>query len=195
MIVEIMMTKKLPRITFLIVLLTASLACSISAGGPDYPETSIPVSPEEVVSMQEQIEQAWIEGAESGIVSFQISETQLTSYISQKLLEQPAPPISEPQILLRDGQMQLYGKVTSGMVTANILIAMMVSVDETNGQPKIEIASADLGPIPAPEGLNNAISAMIGEAFTGSLGPVATGFRLEGITIADGIMTLSGRIK
>lgn len=189
------MTKKLSILFTLVVLLAASLACNISAGGPDFPESAIPVNPQEVTSMQEQIEQALIAGAESGIVTFQITESQLTSYVSQKLAEQPNPPISEPQILLRDGQMQLYGKVSSGMVTANILIAMTVGVDEITGLPKIEIASADLGPIPAPEGLNAAISAMIGEAFTGSLGPVATGFRLESISIADGIITLTGRIK
>jgi hypothetical protein len=34
-----------------------------------------------------------------------------------------------------------------------------------------------------------------GEAFTGSFGPVATGLRIETITIADGIMTLTGRIR
>ena len=68
-------------------------------------------------------------------------------------------------------------------------------MDEVTGQPKIEIASADFGPIPAPEGVNSAVSAIIDEVFTGSLGPVAVGFRLESITIADGVMTLTGRIK
>jgi hypothetical protein len=59
----------------------------------------------------------------------------------------------------------------------------------------MEVVSTDFGPFPAPEGLNSAISAMVAEAYTGSLGPMATGFRLESITIADGSMTLSGRIK
>jgi hypothetical protein len=43
--------------------------------------------------------------------------------------------------------------------------------------------------------LNEAISAVIDEAYTGTLGPVATGIRLETVTIADGAMTLSGRVK
>ena len=145
--------------------------------------------------MQTQIEQAFIDGAESGIVTLQITESQLTAYITQKMQEQTDPPFTEPLILLRDGQMQMYGKVESGMIKANILITMNVGIDETSGLPKIEIVSADFGPIPAPEGLNTAISAMIDEAFTGSLGPVAIGFRLESITIADGIMTLTGRTK
>jgi len=36
---------------------------------------------------------------------------------------------------------------------------------------------------------------MIREAYMGSLGPVATGLRIENISIADGVMTVSGRIK
>jgi hypothetical protein len=63
------------------------------------------------------------------------------------------------------------------------------------GLPKIEVISADFGPFPAPQGVNEAISAIVAEAFTGSFGPAATGLRLETITIADGVMTLTGRLK
>jgi hypothetical protein len=145
--------------------------------------------------MQTQVEQALTAGAETGVVTLQITESQLTSYITLKMQEQGNPPFIEPQALLRNGQMQMYGKINRGTFTANMLITMNVSIDQTTGLPKIEIASADFGPFPAPEGLNTAISAAIGEAFTGTLGPVALGFRLESITIADGIMTMTGRIK
>ena len=105
------------------------------------------------------------------------------------------PPFTDPQVFLRDNQMQLYGKITRGYFTANMLIAATVGIDPTSGAPKIEITSADFGPFPAPEGLNAAINAVVAEAFTGSFGPVAVGFRLESIVIADGVMTMTGRIK
>lgn len=192
---QIMKTKKHSLTLFPTILILASLACSIFVGGPDYPEQTVPVSENEVINMRTLIEQAFLAGAESGVVTLQFTESQLTSYIALKMQEKANPPFTEPQILLRDGQMQMYGKTASGMFSANILITMNVSIDETSGLPKIEIASADFGPIPAPEGINNAISAIIDEAFTGSLGPVAIGFRLESITIADGLMTMTGRIK
>ncbi len=187
--------KKHPLPFFFFLLVLTSLACTIFVGGPDYPTQTVPVSADEVQSMQTQIEQAFLSGAESGIVTLQITESQLTSFMAQKLGEQSSPPFTEPQVFLRNGQMQMYGKVDRGMFAANILITMNVKIDPTSGMPKIEIASVDFGPFPAPEGLNSAISAVIDEAFTGSLGPVAIGFRLESITIADGIMTLTGRIK
>ena len=180
---------------FFITLMFASLACKVFVGGPEYPAQTVPVSADEVQNMHTQIEQAFIAGAETGIVTLQITESQLTSLIALKLQAQTSPPFTEPQVLLRDGQLQLYGKITRGSLTANISTTANVGIDETTGMPKIEIESADFGPIPAPEGLNAAISAMIAEAFTGSLGPVALGFRLETITIADGVMTMTGRIK
>lgn len=180
---------------FISSLVCASFACSIFVGGPEYPAVTVPVSGDEVQNMQTQIEQALAAGAETGVVTLQITESQLTSFITIKLQEQTNPPFTEPQILLRNGQMLMYAKASQGMFNANILITMNVGIDEATGLPKIEIASADFGPIPAPEGINSAISAIIGEAFTGTLGPVALGFRLETITIADGVMTMSGRIK
>lgn len=172
-----------------------SMACSIFIGGPDYPTQTIPYSPNEVLDMRAQIEQAFLAGAETGLVTFQITESQLTSYMTEKLQAQSSPPFTDPQVLLRNGQMQMYGKVTRGIFDANILITMNVGIDETSGQPKIEIASADFGPLPAPEGINAAMNAVIAEAFTGTFGPAAVGFRLEAITIADGRMTMTGRIK
>lgn len=189
------MTKKSSLYPFIASLVLASLACSVFVGGPEYPAQTVLVSSEEVLTMREQIEQALIAGAETGFVTLQITESQLTSYIADKMAQQANPPFTDPQILLRNGQMQMYGRITRGWLEANILIAMNVGVDETTGKPKIEIASADFGPFPAPEGLNSAMTAIIDEAFTGTLGPVAVGFRLEAISIADGIMTLTGRIK
>lgn len=190
------MKTKTSSLAFLFTTLAlASLACSIFVGGPDYPAQTVPFSIDEVQNMRTQIEQAFLAGAETGVVTLQITESQLTSYMTLKLQEQTNPPFTEPQILLRNGQMQMYGKVARGPFNANILITMNVGIDPNSGLPKIEIASADFGPFPAPEGLNAAISAIIDEAFTGSLGPVAIGFRLESITIADGVMTMIGRIK
>jgi hypothetical protein len=179
---------------FLIALIFATMACTMFVGGPEYPEGVIPVSAEAVESLRAQIEAAALAGAESGTVTLQITEEQITSYIAFRLAAQENPALQNPQVYLRDGQMQVYGKVERGFFIANVLVALNVSVDEL-GQPRIEIASADFGPFPAPEGLNQSLTAIITEAYTGSLGPIATGFRLESISIANGLMTVTGRIR
>jgi hypothetical protein len=186
---------------FLLILLLTSLACTVAVGGPDYSDRPpIPVSVEAAESVREEIKRAFEEGLTTGEVTIRITETQITSLLAIKLqtdqsLQQDSKPlITDPQVYLRDGQMQIFGKSQQGMFTANIGIIVAVGVDE-NGDPKVEIVSADFGPLPAPAGLNNAISALIDEAFTGALGPVATGIRIQTITIVDGNMYIVGRIR
>ena len=180
---------------FFLILMLVSLACSIFVGGPDYPAQTVPVSTDEVQNLQTQIKEAFAAGAQTGVVTFQITESQLTSLIASNLQSQANPPFTGPQVLLRNNQLQLFGKIITGPFSANMAITTNVGVDPSTGLPKVEIASADFGPVPAPEGLNAAISALIEETFTGSFGPVAIGFRLESISIADGVMTMTGRIK
>ena len=186
---------------FLLTIILTSLACTMNVGGPDYSDLPVvPVSTEYAQSIQDEVQRAFQEGAQTGTITLNLTEQQLTSYIAERLQSDPRlqrdgqPLLTEPQVYLRDGQMKIYGKAQQGPFTANIGIVLDVGVDE-NGQPKVDIASADFGPLPAPEGLRDTIAAMIREAYTGSLGPVATGLRVESITIADGVMTVTGRIK
>lgn len=189
------MNKKHSLTFFILILMLASMACSIFIGGPDYPTQTVPVSTSDAQSIQTQIADALTAGADSGMVTLTITESQLTALVASKLQAQQTPPFTDPQVLLRDNQMQLYGKITQGSFTANMLITANVGIDPTTGAPKVSIVTADFGPFAAPEGLNSTVDAVVAEAFTGSIGPVAIGFRLELITIADGVMTMVGRTK
>ncbi len=175
-------------------LLLATLACSIFVGGPAYPEGPAPVATGSPVALQDQVQQAVAEAATTGVVTLQITEGQLTSYLQAKLAEKPDPLLSDPRVYLRDGQIKIYGKATSGIFTANVSITVQASVD-SNGQPQIDVVQSDFGPLAAPEGLNEAVTSFVQEAFTGAVGPAATGFRLEHIDVGNGVMTVTGRIK
>jgi hypothetical protein len=186
---------------FLLILVLTSLACTINVGGPDYSSLPrIPVSAEAAQSIQDEIQRAIQAAAETGVITVNLTEPQITSYLAARLQTDPnlqqdqKPLIADPQVYLRDGQMQIYGKTQQGMFTANIGVIVNMGVD-ANGQPQIDVVSADFGPFPAPEGLKDAITAMVREAYTGSLGPVATGLRIETISIANGVMTVTGRIR
>jgi len=187
---------------FLLSLVLTSLACVVFVGGPDYSNLPpIPVSAEAAESIKEEVRRAVEAAADTGVITVNLTEPQITSYLAARLQTDPSlqqsdkkPLITDPQVYLRDGQMQIYGKTQQGIFTANIGVIMDMGVD-ANGQPQIDIASADFGPFPAPKGLKDAITAMVKEAYTGSLGPVATGLRIESISIANGVMTVTGRIR
>lgn len=186
---------KKARISIVLAILPlAALACTLFVGGPAYPETSIPVSTEEVGNLNNQIDAAQTAAAESGSLTLTINESQITSLLAARLAEQTDPFITEPQVYLRNGEIQVYGKAVQGNLQANLRVVLSATLD-AEGRPVIQVTSADFGPLPAPESLNSAISSLVAEVFTGAFGPAAFGFRLENITIADGVMTMTGRVK
>ncbi len=189
-----MNSRKLTLLVVVFALALAILACTLNIGGPDYPTPAIPVSTEAMGELQSSLETAVAAGAVSGQITLTFTEPQLTSYLSNKLQAQSLPLITNPQVYLRDGQLQVYGTARKSYFEATARIILSAGVDE-QGQLKIELTSADFGPLPVPNGLKEIITATIQEAYTGALGPVATGFRLLSITIADGNMTIVGKSK
>ncbi len=189
-----MNTRKISLFVGAFALALVILACTINIGGPDYPTPAIPVSTEAVGEMQSSMQTAVAAGAVSGEITLTFTEPQLTSYLFYKLQAQSQPLITNPQVYLRDGQIQLYGTASKGYFKATARIILTAGVD-AQGQLKIELTSADFGPLPVPDGLKEIITATIQEAYTGALGPVATGFRLTSVTIADGTMTIVGQTR
>ena len=186
----------------IIIILLTSLACTLFVGGPEYSGLApIHVSAEAAQSLKDGIQKSFEDGLATGIVTITVTETQITSYLALQMQGNPnlqqanqQPLITDPQVYLRDGQMKIYGKTQQGMFAANIGVIVNVTVD-ADGKPKIEIVSADFGPFPTPAGINDAVTALIEEAYTGSFGPVATGLRIQSISLADGVMIVIGRVR
>jgi hypothetical protein len=175
-------------------LLLAILACTINIGGPAYPDQRIPVSTQAVGELLSAVQTAVAAGADSGEIKLVITEPQVTSYLATNLQTQNQPLFTDPQVYLQDGQIQIYGTARQGYFLATIKLVVTAGVD-AQGQLKIELTSADFGPLPVPAGLQEVVTAAIQEAYTGAIGPAAVGFRLESITVADGTMTIIGRTK
>ncbi len=168
-------------------------ARSISAGRPIRTSTSR-FRPKPLGELQSAVQTAVAAGAESGQVTLVITEPQLTSYLAAQLQTQAQPLFTDPQVYLRNGQIQIYGTATQGYFQATIEIVVTAGVDP-QGQIMIDVTTADFGPLPVPAGLKDTVTAAIQEAYTGAIGPAAIGFRLESITVADGTMTIVGRTK
>ena len=189
-----MITRKVFLIIGSFTLALSVLSCTINIGGPDYPTPFIPISTEAVGDLQSSLETAVAAGIVSGQITLTLTEPQLTSYLYYKLQAQSQLLITNPQVYLQDNQLQVYGTASKGDFQATARIILSAGVDE-QGQLEIGLTSADFGPLPVPNGLMEIITATIQEAYTGALGPVATGFRLQSIVIADGTMTIVGQTK
>src|SRR5574338_1624674 len=96
---------------FLLTIILTSLACTMNVGGPDYAGLpTVPVSTEYAQSIQDEVQRAFQEGAQTGTITLNLTEQQLTSYIRERLQNDPRlqqngqPMITEPQVYLRNGQ-------------------------------------------------------------------------------------------
>jgi hypothetical protein len=175
-------------------LAVGALACEFNIGGPATPEERVPVSTEAVESLNDIWKSALDISDNTGQLNIVVNESQLTSLLAFNLQKQEQPFIQDPQVFLRDGQIQIFGTATQSNLMATVRIVLTVDVND-EGVPEFNIVSADFGPLPVPEELLNGLSVMMDEAFTGSIGPVATGIRVENIIISNGLMSLSGRVR
>jgi hypothetical protein len=175
-------------------LLAATLACQIDIGGPEQPGPPIPVSTE----VAGQVGLSWKSAVDAagpgGEVSVTFDESQITSFLASRLSGEDQPLIREAQAYLRDGLIQIFGVTQQGVLSATVLVAISPQVTP-EGDVKIEVVSIDLGPLPVPDALKDSLSAILTEAFSGSFGPLATGLRATSIRVADGQITITGKIR
>lgn len=175
-------------------LVMASLACQMDLGGPHPPGGSTALTSPN----QETSQQAWASALSSadsqGDFTLSLDEGQLTSLIAGQFREQADPPLKDPRVFLRDGKLQVYGIVQRSYFQANAAVGITPQVNP-DGQLSLEVTSAQIGPVPMPESVKKAISSAISEAFTGSLGSLATGIEIKSLTVADGKLTLVGKLR
>ena len=183
----------MPKIRYVLVLLTlisSGLACALP-GGPKLPASPIPVSTEAAGEMQTTVQTAVAEASQSGTLELTFTEEQITSYVAVKLAEQPEPPFTDPQIFLRDGKIQVFGKVHAGQISATASIILSAAID-AEGQLSLSVDKADFGPVPVPDNILDNISTQLETALTEQAG---SNFILTDVVVADGTMQLTGTVK
>lgn len=178
-----------------LVFLTALFwACTIDLGGPEFIAPPITPPPGAADTLRQAWQQAFTAAAQTGRLTVELDEVQLTAWLAERLAQRPDAWFRDPVVFLRDGRMYLYGRVYRDIWTAGVRIVLTAQVDD-QGNLRLLIQEADFGPWPVPEGLREGLSALLDEAFTGRVGPFATGVRLEAIHIQDGKMTIEGRLR
>lgn len=190
-----------PLLLFLTVLVSASLACSFfQSKVPPKPETVIPVSTEAAGELEQQVDSAVDQAASTGVVSLQVTEAQVTSFVALKLAEYQQSGqlqdfvVSNPQIYLRDGKAQIYANVQQSKITVQMYISILPQVSDT-GQPRLVLEMVYLGNVAAPDSLVQRVQAGLDEAYASFVSSAGQNFVAENITIADGVLTIEGRVQ
>ncbi len=173
-------------------LFLATLACQIDVGGPEppYPLITADDQADDVTDLW----QSALESAlDSGEVMLVLDENQLNTFVASRLAAENSL-LQEPQVFLRQNAIQVYGYVIQGVIRANMHLSISPILDQ-EGRISFELTSASVGPVPVPEAVKNTISAILTEAFTGTLGSFATGIRISSLVINDGQLAIVGELR
>ncbi len=169
-----------------------ALACSVYLGGPELPGPAI--TPE---GNKDTIEKSWTDAAAlsgDGSVTVVFTEAQMTAYLQQRLEANPGNTFHSAQVFLRDGRIKVYGMLSAGGASASAILVLRPEVTE-QGKINFVMELAQVGPLDLPAGLLSAISNVLTEAFTGSVGSLATGFQVKEILVGEGQIAIRGVLR
>lgn len=173
------------------VLVVVSLACNMGRRAAT-PLPTVPVSTEAVEDLEQSVEEAFQEAEASGEINLVITEAQLTSAIAFELEKNGTNSLSDLQIRLQDGQIQMTAAVDASGLSATASVILEVSVDPA-GRPVLSVGSANLGPFPVPEDLVSEIEVQINQAFQDQIDEMGPDIFIESIVIEGGAMRITGR--
>jgi uncharacterized protein YpmS len=184
---------KLP-IVAMAALMAVTLACSLFKRSEPQSIETIPVTTEAVEGLKQDIQIAAEEAQNTGRVSLTVDEAELTSLIALELESLENSPVQEPQIALRDGQIQFSGNVRQGGFTAPLEVSIAVQSGSA-GQIQYDILSAQVGPLPISGAMMDELSNQLDLIFSNYIQTRLGDIYIEDITIGNGMMIIEGHTR
>lgn len=181
-----------PLLLLLAVFVGISLACNLpGSSSANLPPTAQPMSTQEMQGLQEEILATLQNPAANGDVVITLTQAQVNAIITSEMAKQPDKLITDPSVVLTEGNMEIYGKVTQSGISANLKVVLQPSVS-ADGSAKMNVSSISLGGIPVPDVLKNRINEAADNALSSYLSNNQTGLRAKSIVISAGQMTITG---
>ena len=178
------------------ILMLSSLACNLlnRISDSSIEPTPITVTNETANNLRKDLSTAVERLKDGEKVTLVIDEAELTSLVAVELRKQSDPILYEPQIYLREGGVQIIGKVLQGgfMVPAQLDLILTTN---SAGQPQINIKSAKIGPLELPDSMLVELTSQVDSALMHNVRPRIKDIFVESILIADGLMTITGRSR
>jgi hypothetical protein len=157
-------------VAFIALIVAAQACCCCTAmGGPQPPYTITP-SNEHVRTLEERMESVDI--APDGSFHISVTEEEMTSLLVH-LMEQEEmggtqqSPISDPQILIRNGRVELYAtvQIVEGLALPGLVA---FTVDVADRKATVTVEEVAVGPLPMPAPVEDALTDAINEVFAQS---------------------------
>ncbi len=128
-------------------------------------------------------------------ITITVTSQEISSLLNEFIVQakQNSPggflPLENPVVCLKTDKMSVFGAIKPDATTSiNALLSVDARVDK--GKAVFRVEQIEVGPFSVPQGLGDAVSALIGEALNQNLGQLV----LTEIKIQNDKMTLSGKL-
>jgi len=180
-------------VIFISLLTLIGLACGLFTPKDDA-RNSWPtpvVSEDEAQKFKDNVQSAGDQLNANQPVVLVVTESELTSYVAYELQNQDVSVIQNPQIYLRDGNVQVYGQYDEAGTSLNISVTLRFPVSD--GKVQVQIVTIALNGFKAPASLASKVQLAVTEQVEPGLNEwLANGMYIDALQIGDGILTITG---
>lgn len=154
-----------PLVTaFLIVLL---VACNLPQ--IDVPKREVPVTEEAAQRFEEKL--ATLKTAPNGDVKLSFTESEITSYINLRLVQENLP-LRRPTVWFSAGKVYLKGHLEAEGIPVKGDAVLVVALSVQDGNVRLQVEQAVIGRVPVPESVLQRLSTLANEYLTTFTGPL-----------------------
>jgi tetratricopeptide (TPR) repeat protein len=158
-------------------------------GAPDRPGD--PILTSDVIALEAKTTFAKSIPQPGSLSSATITEQQITSWLALEMRNNPDLPLSEIQVYLRGGQIQIWGMVNGSTDSTSALLTGTVGID-SNAQPVFTLESMQIGQQTVPNILLSQAEAWLNEMLAEKINSQIPGLRLMNVNVTNGLITVSG---
>lgn len=158
-------------------------------GAPERPGAEIVVSDKAGLEAKTELEKALPQPG--SLSSATITEQQITSWLALEMKNSPDLPLSDIQVYLRDGKIQVWGMVNGKENSTSALIVGTIKINN-NKQPYFELESLQIGQQIIPGLLLSQVESWLNQLLLEGINSQIPGLELMNVNVTKGLITVSG---
>ncbi len=159
------------RVFVLTLLVMAMLLATAGCSTPkiDLPDREVPITEEAAKSLENKV--AAIKTAPNGDIKLTFTESEVTSYINLRLINQDLP-VKQPTVWFSSGKVFIKGRLEAEGIPVKGDAALVVDLSIRDGKLHINVEKAVIGRVPVPESVLQHLSDLANERLTTVTGPL-----------------------
>jgi len=158
-------------------------------GAPERPGAEIIISDQTGMEARAAFEKAIPKPG--ALTSATMTEQQITSWLALEMKNNPDLPLSDVQVYLRDGKIQVWGMVNGSDDSTSTLIVGTIKIDG-NQQPYFELESMQIGQQVIPDLMLSQVESWVNQLIGQGISSQAPGLELMNVNVTNGLLTVSG---